>query len=408
MTRRLCMVVHGPYPIGEPRVARQSNAARDAGYEVDVVAMRRNGDPRSEIVEGVRVLRLPLEHRRGGGAIRMLCEYVGFTMLATMRVALLTVRRRYSVVQIHNPPDFLIVAAIVPRLLGARIVLDVHDLAPDMFAARFRGGRAGAVADTVLRRVEKLAVRLAHRVITVHDPYRQELVARSAPPSKVTVVMNSFDESLLPEPQREPDPGASAGDFRILYHGTVNPWYGVELIVEALAHILPAVPRARLDILGEGDALPAVRRRAAELGIVDRVTIPGRYLPQPEVLALARGASVGVVPNLPTKLNRFALSSKLFEYVALGIPVVSADLETIRAHFDDAEVRFFRAGDAESLAEALLAVAKDPSAARARAEAAIARYEEYRWARQAERYVALLGEDLPLATAVSTGSAEAV
>lgn len=384
--RSLCMVVHGPYPIGEPRVTRQARAALEAGYDVDVVATRRHGEPSSEVVDGVRVFRLPVEHERGGGILRILREYLGFTTLATSRVARLSMRRRYTVVQVHNPPDFLIAAAIIPKLLGARIVFDVHDLAPDLFASRFDGRRGGALLDAALCRLERLAARLADAVVTVHEPYREVLSARSAPASKVTVVMNSLDESLLPQAPA-PDEGP---DFRVFYHGTVTAWYGLELLVNAFASIVPDLPHARLEIQGEGDAIGAVRDRAEALGVTSRVSAPGSYLPQAEVLALAQRANVGVIPNLPTRLNQYALSSKLFEYVALGIPVVSADLPTIRAHFDDTEIRYFRAGDAESLAEAILDVARNPDQATERVASARARYEEYRWPRSAARYLALL------------------
>ena len=202
----------------------------------------------------------------------------------------------------------------------------------------------------------------------------------------MTVVMNSLDETLLPKSIVEVDPER----FRIVYHGTVTSWYGVELLVDALAAILPAVPHAQLEVYGEGDALTSVRDRAASLGVSEHLTAPGTYLPQIDVLALVQAADVGVVPNLPTRLNRYALSSKLFEYVALGIPVVSADLPTLRAHFDDAEVRFFRAGDSASLAEALVELADDPHAAAKRAAAARTRYEAYRWERSAAAYVSVL------------------
>ena len=385
-SRSLCMVVHGPYPIGEPRVTRQARAALEAGFDVDVVATRREGEPSVEVVDGVRVFRLPVEHRRGGGLLGILREYLGFTVLATLKVARLSARRRYAVVQVHNPPDFLIVAAIVPKLLGARIVFDVHDLAPDLFASRFEGRRGGTVVDAALCRTERFAARLADAVVTVHEPYRQVLIKRSAPASKVTVVMNSLDESLLPQtPAPEPGP-----EFKVFYHGTVTAWYGLELVVNAFASILPALPHARLEIQGEGDALTAVRERADALGLSSHVTAPGTYLPQTEVLALAQSASVGVIPNLPTRLNQYALSSKLFEYISLGIPVVSADLPTIRAHFDDSEIRFFRAGDADSLAEALLDVARNPGEASERVAAARVRYEEYRWTRNAARYLGVL------------------
>jgi glycosyltransferase involved in cell wall biosynthesis len=386
------MVVHGPYPIGEPRVTRQARAALEAGFDVDVVATRRESEPEREIVDGVRVFRLPVEHQRGGGILRVLLEYLGFTALATIRVARLAARRRYDVVQVHNPPDFLIAAAIIPKLRGTRIVFDVHDLAPDLFASRYDGRRGSAFVDKALCWTERLAARLADAVITVHEPYRQVLIARGVPASKVTVVMNSLDESLLPP---QPPARSEQSEFRVFYHGTVTAWYGLELLVNAFGSILPDLPDARLEIQGEGDALAAVRDRAEALSISSHVNAPGSYLPQADVLALAQGANVGVIPNLPTRLNQYALSSKLFEYIALGIPVVSADLPTIRAHFDDSEIRYFRAGDAESLAEAILDVAQHPDAAAERVAAARARYEEYRWPGNAARYLALLEAERP-------------
>jgi glycosyltransferase involved in cell wall biosynthesis len=97
-----------------------------------------------------------------------------------------------------------------------------------------------------------------------------------------------------------------------------------------------------------------------------------------------------VIPNRASQLNRYALSSKLLEYVELGIPVVVAGLPTLREHFAEDEVLFFTPGDADSLAAALLATARDPEAARARAVAAQHRARAYAWEANAARYVRLL------------------
>jgi len=123
--RRLCMVVHGPYPLGEPRVEREALAARAAGWQVEVLATRRAGEAAEEQVDGVLVRRLPIEHRRGAGFAAALREYVGFTCLATRELAR---GPWHEVVHVHAPPDFLIGAAFVPRLRGARVILDIHDL----------------------------------------------------------------------------------------------------------------------------------------------------------------------------------------------------------------------------------------------------------------------------------------
>jgi glycosyltransferase involved in cell wall biosynthesis len=378
------MVVHGPYPVGEPRVARQAAAAVETGYDVEVVAMRRPGEPRIEVVEGVRVLRLPVEHARGIGAVRLFAEYLAFAFLASVAVASRMPRHRFDVVHVHAPPDFLLIAAAVPRLFGSRVILDIHDPSPEMFTMRFSGLAARAAA-AVLRRVERTGSSFAGAVVTVHEPYRRELIARGTPAGKIAVVMNSLDERLLPTAKPR-----TRAPLRVVYHGTVTPSYGVRLLVEAAARVVTQGIDARLEIIGEGDSVPELRQRINELKISDRVAVEGEHVPHRTVLERVNGASVGVIPNLPTPLNQFALSSKLFEYVALGIPVVSAELPTIREYFSDDEVAFFEPGSADSLTDALLAVARDPEGAEARAERARRRYAAYRWEDNARAYVTIL------------------
>jgi glycosyltransferase involved in cell wall biosynthesis len=383
-SRSICMLLHGGFPM-EVRVAAEVRAAVSAGFDVDVIALRRPGELAYEEAEGARVFRLPLSHAQGTGAGRVALEYLGFTVLAGLKAARLAARRRYDIVQVHNPPDFLLVAALGPRLRGAHVILDVHDLATDMFAMRFEGRRGFGLVDRVLRVIERRAVRWSDAVLTVHEPYRQELIARGANADKVTVVLNTLDERVLPDDAVDP----AADGFRIVYHGTITPHYGVQLLVEAGAALLESLPDLRLELYGEGDALAGIIESGRTLGLEDQLTsIP--HLPQREVLRAVRGASVGVVPNLPTTLNRFALSTKLFEYVALGIPVVCADLPTIQSYFSPDEVMFFRAGDSGALAKAIEAVASDPAAAAARAVAARRRYEQYTWSVNERRYVELL------------------
>jgi glycosyltransferase involved in cell wall biosynthesis len=252
-----------------------------------------------------------------------------------------------------------------------------------MFAMRFPS-KAGGFATAILHAIERFATRRADLVVTVHEPYRAELVRRGAPEQKTLVVLNSLVESLLPTPvpppQREP--------FRVVYHGTVTPHYGISMLVEALPALAAAIPDVRLEVYGEGDAVPALRAVADANGTAHRLELTGERLPHAEVLRRVAGASVGVIPNLPTQLNRFALSTKLFEYVVLGIPVVCADLPTMRAHFSGEEVAYFRAGDADSLADVLREVAENYEAALERARMAKRRYDgSYSWQLQARGYV---------------------
>jgi glycosyltransferase involved in cell wall biosynthesis len=381
---RLCMVVHAAYP-QDVRVFREARLAVREGYDVHVVALREEGQAAKEVVEDVQVVRVPVSHRRGASWASMIAEYVSFCVLATTVLARRTISQPYDIVQIHNPPDFLVASALLPKIRGARMILDVHDLSSDMFSMRFEG-RFAKLVERPLRLVERLAARFADAVITVHEPYRNELVARGVPAAKIVVVMNTVDETLLPQTQRTKEEG-----FRIVYHGTITPHYGVELLLEAAASLRKAVPGLHLDIFGAGDALPDAVGLAHRLGIDDLVEFSNQHLPQREVLARVQSAAVGVVPNLPIQLNRYALSSKLFEYVALGVPVACADLSTLRQYFAEDEVAFFKAGDVDSLAAVLRRIADDPVAAAKSAAAARRRYdEEYRWEIQSRAYSSVL------------------
>lgn len=382
------MIVHAYYPLGEPRVEREARAAKEAGYSVDVVALRQPGEAARETVDGISVWRLPLRHVRAAGAARLLYEYGAFTLLASIAVARSHWRTPIAVCHVHAPPDFLLLAGAVPRLLGARLVLDIHDLSPHMYGARY-AGLTERFASRILTGIERAACRSADGVLTVHEPYRRELIADGVSPAKVYVVMNAVDEAVIERVQTSAATPAD-GTFTVAYHGTINPWYGVDLIVEALARVRDKIPDARALVLGDGDALPSVRALSESMGVGDCIEFSGQYLPLADALGAVAGANCGVIPNRPSTLNRFALSSKLFEYVALSIPVVVSRLETLADHFAEDEVTFFEPGDADALAAAVLWVAQHPREACSKARRARERASAYSWQQNRERYLRML------------------
>jgi glycosyltransferase involved in cell wall biosynthesis len=198
--------------------------------------------------------------------------------------------------------------------------------------------------------------------------------------------MNSVDEGLLPAVRHSRE----RGTFRIVYHGSLTPAYGVGVLIQAAAHLEGEVLAWRLDIYGDGDCLPSLLEQADRLAVSRRVSFSRGYLPHREVLQHVAGASVAVIPNLDIKLNQFALPTKLFEYVALRVPVVAAALPTICEYFGANELFLFKPGDERELAETLFVVARDPRQAAERAERAFVRYQQYRWPVNAARYRAVV------------------
>jgi glycosyltransferase involved in cell wall biosynthesis len=386
------MVVHSHYPVREPRAEREARAAVEAGYAVTVICLRWPDEPAAEVIDEIRVRRLPVRHVRGGGTVRAVTEYVGFALQAVVAVLRIHRQSPIDVVYVHAPPDFLIITALLPRLRGSRVILDIHDLSPDMFDARFGGTAVGRLIGPILRRVERIACSVAEQVITVHVPYLEELIAHGVPPEKISVVMNAPAGEELELVSKEPASPPEAVPFLVAYHGTVTHWYGVDLLVEAIARLEDRIPQIRGLVLGEGDAFHAAEVLAQEAGVADRIEFSNTFVSHLDALRLVGGANCGVVPNRPTRLNRFALSSKLLEYVALGIPAVVARLETLEAHFASEEVTFFEPGNPESLAQAIAWVAEHPVEAREKALRAQRRAEAYSWSASRRRFLDALAD----------------
>jgi glycosyltransferase involved in cell wall biosynthesis len=403
----ICMLVHATYP-DDPRVRRAAHAARDAGHRVDVVCLSEPGRPADELVEGVRVRRLGVAKQRGGAA-GMLLEYVRFTLMSARLLAGSLVRGpRYDAIHVNNPPDFLIAAGLLPKLFGRRLIFDVHDLSRLMFTARFGGSRVERPIVAALTLIERFACSVADEVVTVSEQYRHKLGGEGFQAEPVTIVMNSPDDRLLErvraagsERRREP------GRFLICYHGTITPWYGLPLLVRALAAAGDDLGDWRCVIVGDGDDVEETRRVGAELGVSARLDFRGRR-PLEETLTIVSDADCGVIPNLPCELNRFTLSTKLLEYATLGVPAVVARLDTLAWHFGPDEATFFEPGDEASLADALRWVGANPGEARAKAERAARRVEAYAWPANRERYLRLLANGHTPASTNATSTTRTV
>lgn len=381
------MLVHEYYP-KDFRVRREAESLVRQGHEVDVIALRQDGEPFRERVAGVSVLRLPVRRHRGQPLYVYLAEYVSFFLLAQGPLVSRTLCRRYNVVHVHNPPDFLVYAAAVPRLLGARVVLDVHDRVPELYSERFQGG---GLVIRFLSLVERRCLRWADRVVTVHQPYADRLVDAGVPREHLTIVHNSADERMFPriEAAAALEPGRPV---RLLHHGTLMHRYGADVLVEATALLDLPASRIRVDIVGDGDLRPELERLIAAHGLADRVVLHGHRRTE-DLASFIERADLGIVPNRRSSFTDGILPTKLLEYVQMGRPVIVSRTQVVETYFREESVNFVPAGDAAALAAAIRAYIADPGPFLARVPRAREDYQPISWLTQ-ERHLQELVEGL--------------
>jgi glycosyltransferase involved in cell wall biosynthesis len=350
-TKRHCMVVHAYYPIGEPRVQREAEALIDSDYEVDVICLRQPGEPSRAVVYGVNIYRLPMHRHKGVGVFVQLLEYMAFFCMAFGKLTTLHFRQRYGAIQVHNPPDFLVFVALIPRLMGAKVILDLHDLMPEFYASRFKSGIDSLPARLICWQ-ERLACRFAHHVITVTEPWRQTLILRGLSPDKCSVVMNTADTRLFHQAGVRTH-SSQNGHFQLFYHGNLTKRYGVDLVLKAIALQRQNMPGLSLTIHGRGEYLDDLQRQAQESDLGDSVFFSSEYMPMEDLPALIAKADLGVVPYRRDVFTDGILPTKLMEYAALGIPAIVARTPAITAYFDETMVEYFTPENVEELAHGI-------------------------------------------------------
>jgi glycosyltransferase involved in cell wall biosynthesis len=348
-----------------------------AGYSVDLLCLRNTGERAIEVIGGVRVHRLPLRARRTG-IISYIIEYLAFFFLALAAVTWLHCRRRFAIVEADSMPDFLIFTALVPRLTGSKLIMYLFESMPEVWAQKKNLPMTHWMI-RCLQWQERVSCSFAHAVICCHEMARDALVDMKIPASKITTILNVPDESVF---RRYEGVGACADwIFRLVQHGTMTENYGIQVVIEALSLLDPALA-IHYDVIGDGEYRPALEALARRLNVQSRVTFHG-YVTLETLLARLHQSSAGVVPML-TEYNS---PIKMFEFVALGIPVIASDRRTFKQHFPETEIVYFRTGDARDLATAIENALRHPEDLQARSGRASRRYEEYRWTNMRKKYL---------------------
>jgi glycosyltransferase involved in cell wall biosynthesis len=389
--------------ITDPRVRREAQALAMRGDTVDFLCLRQPpvGDQTFRkgwfTVEGVNVCQLPFKKYQGANQIAYLLSYVIFTLIGSLWLTGLFLRKRYQLIQVHTMPDFLVFAALIPRILGCKVILDMHDLTSDLYSVKFRS-RWMRPLIWGLRLQERLSAGLANRVITVHEPYRQILIQRGIRPSKVSVLMNAPDDRIFSLETRTTGklPAIQTGEqppFVLVYHGTIAARYGLDVMLRAVALLRQqgVVWPLRLVIYGKGDDLARLRGISTEMGLDEIVYFHGKHVPTEQLPALLAQADLAVVPNLANPFTEYVLPTKLMEYAALGIPSVMARTLVVSQYFDDEMVAYFEPGNAEQLAAQITTLARDPAQRRAMARIAHQRFtQRYGWPMMRQSYYDLV------------------
>ena len=350
-----------------------------------------NEELERESFGGVDITRIPLRHRRAG-KFTYLAQYGSFILISGGILASRALRRPYDLVHVHNMPDVLVFSAIVPKILGAKVILDLHDPMPELMETIF-GSRENGFLVGLLKKFEKWSIGFADVVITCNEAFKRIFLSRSCSPEKITVIMNSPDERIFRH--RQPwglDPGVRDGSksFVIMYHGALEKRHGLDLAVKAMRKVRKTIPNAELRIYGRSTSF---LKQVMDLVGKSELSEAVRYLGCKSLEQISDAMSecdVGIIPNRRSKFTQLNMPTRIFEFLSQARPVIAPRSAGIMDYFGPGELVLFELGDADDLAAKIEFVFGHPQEMIGIVERGQEVYRKHKWSSERLRFLSLV------------------
>ena len=377
----LILVENLPVPL-DRRVWQEACALRDAGYRVVVICPQMRGYIQAEEeLDGIQIYRHWISEE-AGGLIGFFREYAS-ALWGEARLSWKVWRRhRFKVIHLCNPPDLLFLAAWPFKLLGVRLVYDVHDLWPEMFEAKF--SKRGLFY-WLVRLAERLTYACADVVLATNESVRQIALQRGGKtPDRVFVVRTA---PVIASVKGPTDPGLKKGKrYLVGYVGVMGDADGVKYLIDAAAHLVHKMgcKDAHFLIMGTGPEYVRLLEQKDRLGLNAFVDLPGRVSNEFLFSAL-RTMDAGVSCDPINSYNDHCTMNKVLEYMTFAKPQVMFDLKEGRASAGDA-ARYVNENSAVKLAEAISGLLRDGQACEKMGLLGAARIEtELNWGKSVEQ-----------------------
>jgi len=388
--KRAAVVLYSYYAT-DPRPRREAEALQRAGMEVEVICLRPGPEsPRRQVLNHVTVFQMPLKRRRSGKLVYV-AQYGWFLTCAFCFLSFRNFRRHYDLVHVHNMPDFLVFSALLPRLSGARVILDLHDPMPELFCSIYRLPE-GHYIQHWLKKMERRSIAFADLVLTPNLAFKELFTSRSCPVGKIETVMNSPEASIF-DPGKYPPasaPPAQAGRFVLMYHGLIVERHGLDLAIQAVARLRSRIPGLELHLYGEPtDYSQKMLALVRELKLEEQVFAHG-FHPLDEIARDILQIDLGVIPNRLSSFTQINFPTRIFEYLAMGKPVLVPATKGIGDYFRPDEILYFEAGQVDDLAAKIEWAYQHPEELRARFQKGLEVYEGHNWNTEEKRLVSLV------------------
>ena len=381
--KHICMLAYSFYE-SDNRIMRYADALTERGDTVDIIALKSEGNPPYEKISNVNIYRVQKRMINEKNQLTYLTKLVIFLIKSFAFITKKHLQHPYDIVHVHSVPDFEVFAALIPKLQGSSIILDVHDIVPEFYASKFSGNKDSFFFKALVK-IERLSIKFSDHVIISNHLWHKTLTSRSLNESKCTTIMNYPDEAIFYQrPRTRHD-----DKFIMLYPGTLGWHQGLDIAIKAFAKIKDQAPHAEFHIYGRGSERNKLTGLIAELHLDNKVFIKD-IMPINEIAEVMANADLGIVPKKNDPFGGEAFSTKTLEFMSLGIPVIVSKTKIDNYYFNDSVVKFFNPDDVNDLAQSMITMLKNKEQRDTLRDNAFCFVEDYRWSKKKNEYFDLV------------------
>lgn len=383
MKKNIAMIAYSSYSI-DGRVIREAEAAIADGYDVDCFTLMRKGDLSHENIRGVNVIRFSTRYR-GNNNFRYIISYFQFFIKCFSKVTINYFKKKYRIIHVNNMPDFYVFIALIPKLFGCKIILDIHDPMPTTFMTKF-GANKNSLKYKILLWQEQVSAWFADSVVTVHEPVKNDILIKDGiPGNKISVVANFADDNLFKLKENY----KLGGKIKLIFHGTIAERFGLQNVLKVFAQ-LPRKNQFYFKIIGEGDYSEQLKEIIKELKLDEVVHFDNNFYPVTQLPEMVAQYDVGLVCYNLSAATEYMLPLKMLEYISLGLPVITLPNKAINFYFCKEDCFFYDPNNMSSLCELLEQIAENPEILYNKRKSIITLREKFLWSGEKQKYVNLL------------------
>jgi len=381
---KICMLAYSFYET-DARIKQYANALVARGDSVDVIALRQADQPKHSVINGVNVFRVQTRTINERTPFSYLARILRFLLVSAAFMARRHMSEKYSLIHVHSVPDFLVFAAVLPKLFGVPIILDIHDVLPEFYASKFRVTRDSFLFRCLVL-VERVSIAFADRAIVANHLWCERVAERSGMPHKCFPIRNYPALGLFDPKIRS----RKNGKFLITYPGSLNWHQGLDVAINAFSKVKEQMPDAEFHVYGEGPAKADLIRLSQSLGLEGRVIFHG-MLPTEKIVQVMADTDLAVEPKRAgSQFGNEALSMKIFEFMAVGVPLVVSRTTIHQYYYDDSLVRYYDRDDVDQLAANMLLLRNNSELRASQVSRALSYVKAHNWDIEKSQYLGMV------------------